>query len=86
MPYRIKHKKSGLYYCPSRRVWRKFESGEKGYVRSNLSKTGKIYHSATLKWLQYGYYSHLSGCPKKPYDKRQKRLPFVEKEWELEAI
>lgn len=59
--YRIKHKPSGLYFCPSRRLMGKFTypTDEKdlfgqiidkfkpnqSYIKSNLSSKGKIYTS-----------------------------------------
>jgi len=47
MSYRIKHKPTGLYFCPSRSV--KDEHGN--YVKSNLSDKGKLYHRyPSLDW------------------------------------
>ncbi len=42
MAYRLKHKPTGFYYIPSRRVKDRIEHG---YIKSNLSKTGKTYYS-----------------------------------------
>ena len=83
MPYRIKHKQSGLYFVPNRWINIKLLSGEYDYVKSNLSPKGKLYHHATLKWLKHGYYSHLCGCPEIPYGV-QRHFPFVADEWEIE--
>ena len=41
-PFRLKDKKTGLYYCPSRLIKVDF-NGKSQYVKSNLSKKGKIY-------------------------------------------
>jgi hypothetical protein len=61
---RIKHIPTGLYYRPSteKSIHVKTRSGGKCYVylKSNLSKHGKVYRAATLKWLKNGYYNHLA--------------------------
>ena len=57
--YKIKHIPSGLYFCPSRKI--RLPNGvHKGkYVKSNLSKKGKIYIAMpSLKWVET-IYSHL---------------------------
>jgi hypothetical protein len=42
MMYRLKHVPSGLYFVPSREI---VDPAQKyTYVKSNLSKTGKVYH------------------------------------------
>ena len=41
-PFRLKDPKTGLYYCPSREVMVKWKD-KSCRVRSNLSKTGKVY-------------------------------------------
>ena len=41
--FRLKDPQTGLYYCPSRDVKVLFPDGKEKYVKSNLSKKGKIY-------------------------------------------
>ena len=43
--YRVRHKETGLYFCPCREVICKVETGKHAdwKVRSNLSKRGKVY-------------------------------------------
>lgn len=46
-PFRLKDPVTGLYYCPSRKIKVNPENKPYGnYVKSNLSKKGKIYFSA----------------------------------------
>lgn len=54
MAYRIKHNPTGMYCCPVRKVRNPAGSG---FVKSNLSKTGKIY--ATLGHAKSGLHSYL---------------------------
>lgn len=42
-PFRLKDPVTGLYYCPSREVTTKAPDGKKIWVKSNLSKKGKVY-------------------------------------------
>lgn len=62
--YRLKHKPTGLYYIPSRDVKVKTPDGFVDFVKSNLSKKGKIYFSTgkgkggpTANWRDH-YYDH----------------------------
>jgi hypothetical protein len=43
--YKIKHKNTGLFFIPSRHIRnpKGHLSGENQYIKSNWSKTGKIY-------------------------------------------
>lgn len=55
--YRLKHVPSGMYYVPSRKVAKKDESGRTWYVKSNLSKKGKIYPTKpSLRWVSSYYH------------------------------
>lgn len=45
--FKLKHKKSGLFYCPVRQI-----SVNGLYVKSNLSKVGKIYHKSPLNQIK----------------------------------
>lgn len=97
---RIKHIASGLYYRPryDKAIKVKNHNGENCtvYVKSNLSKDGKIYKAATLAWLHQGYYNHLvSGEAFKKewegrdfyyYDSREFPLDFNEKDWIVEDV
>lgn len=64
--YRIKHKPTGLYYCPVREVRIKVSRIIEGvnykkefYCKSNLSKKGKVYlKTVTLKWVVGGIMNH----------------------------
>jgi hypothetical protein len=47
-PFRIKHKATGLYYCPARPIKVQHEELS-GYVVSNLSKKGKVYFTDPRK-------------------------------------
>lgn len=51
--YRIKDKKTGLYYCKSRDLRVTHKSGAKSWVKSNLSETGKIYKIDHRKSIRY---------------------------------
>jgi hypothetical protein len=97
---RIKHIASGLYYRPSyhKAVKIKNHNGDNVavYVKSNLSKNGKIYRAATLAWLHQGYYNHimageaarkkLEGSDFYYYHDREFPLDFDEKEWIVEDV
>lgn len=45
-PFRLKHKRTGLYYIPLRLVR---APNHDGWVKSNLSKTGKVYFTDPRK-------------------------------------
>lgn len=69
--YRIKHVPSGMYYTPSREVLIS-RDGVSHYVKSNLSKKGKVYIHRKPQ-LPTCYYDHLlakgrwAGKPKDNY-------------------
>lgn len=86
MFYRLRHKPSGLYFCPSRQVVVTIVRDGKrvrGWVKSNLSKTGKVYPmKPSWAWIGQGYYSHLEDNDTgriSPFP-----LPFIGSEWEIE--
>jgi hypothetical protein len=61
---RLKHLPTGLYFIPSRMIEIKIKRNDgievSTHVKSNLSKTGKVYvRGATLKFLEQGFYSHI---------------------------
>jgi hypothetical protein len=87
MFYRIKHKETGLYYCPARSVQNLGDKDYKSpnyrrYVKSNLSKKGKIYHreNPTMNNIPGSYYTHLH-----KYSTNQ-ILRFDPDDWEIEEI
>lgn len=47
-PFKLKDKITGLYYCPLR-----FVKVEGNYIKSNLSKNGKIYFKNPLKHIKW---------------------------------
>lgn len=62
--YRLLHKPTGLYYCPSReiKVHLLDTSGRETtrYIKSNLGKTGKVYYRRpSIKNVGQGIYTHL---------------------------
>jgi len=70
--YKLRHKPSGLFFCPSRHPY-----------KVNLSKTGKVYHcrpTAALRYMEVnGFYHHPNGNRGWNYDVK----PFIEEEWEI---
>jgi hypothetical protein len=92
--YRIKHTPSGMYFCPSREVKIKLADGsiyqQNGfYVKSNLSKNGKIY----VRWPRLGqigssYYTHLITSVKQLNQGigNYTLNPVLESEWQIEQI
>ena len=89
--YKILHKPTGLYFCPSREVkatWTRPEDGItfSNYVKSNLSKTGKVYTKRpTLKYIGEGIWTHLMprlNIYNLAYLKAG-MIPFLESEWEI---
>lgn len=58
--YRIKHLPSGLYFRPSIKVTVTGKTGKRDYVKTNLSKKGKVYATKpSLRWINNSIYSHL---------------------------
>ena len=99
--YRFKHKLTGLYFCRSRtiRFNVKIPNGKtiRVYVKSNLSKNGKIYpRLPNWKWLKCGIYDHvtlkqglLDGSIDNywsGYYTESKVLRFNQSDWELEEL
>jgi hypothetical protein len=74
MSYQILHKPTGLFYCPSRKV--KNRAG--AYVKSNLSKKGKIYNiSPALGWIGGSIYTHLHN------GMSNERIDVPSSDWEI---
>jgi len=81
--YRIRHIPSGLYYCPARHV--KVPNQEYGWIKSNLSKTGKLYpRKPSLKHIGRLYYNHLLATGEK--GEKSPTAPFREEEWEIVEV
>lgn len=55
--YKVKDTVSGLYYCPSKDISIKLESGATRYVKTNLSKKGKLYRSDPRKHIS-SFFDH----------------------------
>ena len=51
-PFRLKHIGTGLYYCPLRQIQVRGFDGKTHYVKSNLSKRGKVYFTNPLKHIK----------------------------------
>jgi hypothetical protein len=90
-PYRLKDKVTGLYYCPSRSVQVKDKkTGYSNYVKSNLSKKGKIYWSDPRKHI-INVWDHTKVVIDSTlsYSERitgHQLRPFILNEWELEEV
>jgi hypothetical protein len=84
--FRLKHVPTGLYFCPSREI-----KVEGWYIKSNLSKSGKIYAKRpSFKYVGNIFYSHLSYQMKNTHSvvplPENISLPFVDSEWVIEEI
>jgi len=90
-----------MYYRPSSEVQVKVLNPDgtvkvRCYVKTNLSKKGKIYpQKPSWSWIDGGYYNHLLTKQRiidenlDPYGRfniRYKSYPFVQSEWELEEL
>lgn len=85
--YRMKHVPSGLYYCPSRDARVNFINHEgSAYVKTNLSKRGKVYLSRpSFKWIGGTFYTHL-GQFRYTWSRDTIRVPFVVADWIIEPV
>lgn len=89
--YRIRHKPTGMYFCPSREIKVKLLNSrgetETRYVKSNLSKTGKTYlRKPTLKQIGRGYYTHLITHLRELKYYNSLLVPRIDSEWEIETV
>jgi hypothetical protein len=93
--YKLLHKPTGLYFCPSREIkgtWTRPTDGRKfnNYVKSNLSKTGKVYQNRpSFKYISGGFWNHLDVHPSSTalYPWLVSRLnTFIESEWEIVEV
>lgn len=91
--YRILHKPTGLYFCPSRDIKLTLQDGDKPthrvvHVKSNLSKVGKTYlKKPSLTYVGQVYYTHLI-TNIRALNPRQHGclLPFVQDEWQIVEV
>jgi hypothetical protein len=84
----MKHKPTGHYYCRSRKVKLKGEDYF-AYVKSNLSKKGKVYPTKpTYAWIGGSFHNHIISQELYNMGKGVKNHlhPFLESEWEIEEI
>lgn len=84
MAFRIRHKRTGLFYIPSRLV--KNKNGSR--VKSNLSKTGKIYfRTPTLEHIG-SYYDHTLPIAneKNMYNTRKHLVGKNNDDWQIEEV
>lgn len=99
--YRFKHLPSGMYWRPSSEVLIHIKNDDKTtkvheYIKTNLSKKGKIYaQKPSWRWIEGGYYNHLlvkqmiiteNRTRHNAYCLRHSVFPFIRSEWELEEI
>jgi hypothetical protein len=85
--FKLKDPKTGLYYCPSREIKVNVISsrGEKvsRYVKSNLSKRGKVY--STSQPLEKQIYDHTL-CEKQDDIRSYSRPPLRNVNFEVETV
>ena len=90
--YRILHKPTGLYFCPSREVKVQLSdetvAGMVRYIKSNLSKKGKAYiKRPSLAYVGSGYYTHLiTSVLELKYGRGSCVKPFLEDEWVIVEV
>jgi hypothetical protein len=90
-----------MYWRPSSEVLVQINNPDgstkvREYVKTNLSKKGKIYaQKPSWSWIQHGYYNHLlvkqmivdqNRTRDSAYRLRHHVFPFIQSEWELEEI
>lgn len=91
LAYRILHKPTGLYYCPSREIKVKLidhrgETTER-YVKSNLSKTGKAYvKRPTIKHIGSDIYTHLITHASQLGAYKSCVIPVLPEHWEIVEV
>jgi len=58
--YKLKHLPTGMYFIPSReiKITHPTDKNSYGYVKSNLSKVGKVYlKKPSFAYIKYGFYN-----------------------------
>jgi hypothetical protein len=77
--YRIKHLPTGMFYCPSREIQVATADGRKRYVKSNLSRNGKLYSKTpSLLFIGKRFYNHMASKGETVTQ------PFEESQWRIE--
>jgi hypothetical protein len=79
--YRIKHIPTGMYYCPSREIQVATADGRRRYVKSNLSRNGKLYNKKpSLLFVGKAFYNHMASKGETITEQ------FVEDQWRIEEV
>lgn len=85
--YRLKHLPTGLYYRPSRDVKVKGADGVSTWVKSNLSKDGKVYTSKpSLSWVEGGFYNHLAPQRSSSWRRSERVDTYRPEDWAVEEV
>mgnify|MGYP000887866550 CR=1 FL=1 len=90
--YKLKHKPTGLFYCPSRPM-KVQVNGSTHYVKTNLSAKGRVYQvKSSLSWCS-PYYDHLDVAREIEAGRlsgyirgSQRPLPCNEDDWEIVVV
>jgi hypothetical protein len=98
MMYRVKHKKTGLYFMKSHSVRVKYKDKDgvqrESYTKTNLSKKGRVYTSVPCsKWYvghTYNHIEHQRVCAEALEVRRTAYSNFTERtteaDWEVEEV
>ena len=89
--YRLKHKPTGMYYQPSRKIR---DRASRHYLKTNLSLKGKIYHDyPSPGYVAGGFVSHLPHHVDRSRYERNSSVspeniwqPFVPSDWEVQEV
>jgi hypothetical protein len=89
--YRILHKPTGLFYCPSREIKVKIQDSNgkiiERHVKSNLSKTGKAYvKRPTIKHIGSSIYTHLITHESQLRSRNTCLIPVATEHWEIVEV
>ena len=99
--YRFKHLPTGMYWRPSSEVQVRDLNPDGTtrlymYVKTNLSRKGKVYpQKPSWSWISGGYYNHLLVKQEiidqkldhnSAYRLKHKTYPFIEADWVLEEV
>jgi hypothetical protein len=89
--YRILHKPTGLFYCPSREIKVKIQGYDgkitERHVKSNLSKTGKAYvRRPTIKHIGGSIYTHLVTQEAQLSTRNYCLIPVATEHWEIVEV
>ncbi len=89
--YRILHKPTGLFYCPSREIKVMLTDHRSDptqyHVKSNLSKTGKVYvKRPTIKHIGGSIYTHLITHVSQLSRYDRCVVPAADEHWEIVEV